>query len=121
MLEDSQIYIIVDIELDGLMPGKNSMLSIGAVASTAAQEMGSFYKKALPLEDLSADPETMEWWKTQPKAWQEVNADAESAATVIEAFREWVKSFGKTPVFVASPLILNYPFIKRQRRFKSGI
>jgi DNA polymerase III alpha subunit (gram-positive type) len=112
MLEDNQMYIVVDIELNGLMPGKNSMLSIGAVASTADQEMGSFYKKVLPLEDLSADPETMEWWKTQPEAWQEVNANAESAVIVIEAFREWVKSFDKSPVFVASPLILDYPFIR---------
>lgn len=112
MLEDNQIYIIVDIELNGLMPGKNSILSIGAVASTADQETGSFYKKLLPLEDLSADPETMQWWKTQPEAWQEVNADAESAGTVIEAFREWVKGFGKSPIFVASPLILDYAFIK---------
>ncbi len=112
MLEDDQIYIIVDVELNGLMPGKNSILSIGAVASTADQEVGSFYKKILPLEDLSADPETTEWWKTQPEAWQEVNTDAESAAIVIDAFREWVKSFGKSPTFVASPLILDYPFIK---------
>lgn len=112
MLEDNQMYIIVDIELNGLMPGKNSMLSIGAVASTADQEIGSLYKKVLPLEDLSADPETMEWWKTQPEAWQEVNTEAESAAVVIEAFREWVKSFGKSPIFVASPLTLDYPFIK---------
>jgi DNA polymerase III epsilon subunit-like protein len=112
MLEDNQIYIVVDIELNGLMPGTNSILSIGAVASTMDQEVSSFYKKLLPLEDLSADPETMDWWKTQPEAWQEVNTNTETAAVVIEAFREWVKSFGKSPVFVASPLVLDYPFIK---------
>jgi len=41
-----------------------------------------------------------------------VNTDAESAAIVVEAFREWVKSFDKSAVFVASPLVLDYPFIK---------
>jgi len=112
MLEDNQIYIIVDIELNGLTPGEHSMLSLAAVASTADEEVGSFYKKVQPLEELSADPETMEWWKTEPEAWQEVNTDAEPAATVIEEFRKWTKSFGKSPVFVASPLILDYPFIK---------
>jgi len=112
MLEDNQIYIIVDVELNGMTPGQHSILSIGAVASTADQEVGSFYKKLLPLEDLSVDPHTMEWWKTQPEAWQEVNIDAEPAVTAIEAFRRWVKSFGKSPVFVASPLVLDYPFIK---------
>ena len=112
MLEDNQIYIIVDIELNGLNPGKHSILSIGAVASTNDQEVGSFYKKLLPLDELSADPETMEWWKTQPEAWQEVQTDPEPAGQVMQAFREWVLSFSKTPVFVASPLILDYPFIK---------
>lgn len=112
MLEDNQIYIIVDIELNGLMPGQHSMISIGAVASTVGQEVDSFYKKLLPLDDLSTAPETMDWWKTQPEAWQEVNTDAEPAAMVIETFREWVDGFGKSPVFVASPLVLDYPFIK---------
>lgn len=112
MLEDNQIYIIVDLELNGMTPSEHSILSIGAVATTEDQEEGSFYKKLLPLEDLSADPETMDWWKTQPEAWQEVNTNAEPAAQVIEAFRAWVASFGKSPVFVASPLILDYPFMK---------
>jgi DNA polymerase III epsilon subunit-like protein len=112
VLEKNQIYTIVDIELNGLMPGEHSILSIGAVACTEDQEVGSFYKKLQPLEGLSADPATMEWWKTQPEAWQEVNTAAEPAAVVMEAFRKWVKSFDKSPVFVASPLILDYPFIK---------
>lgn len=112
MLEDNQLYIIVDIELNGQIPGEHSMLSIGAVASTPDEEVGSFYKKLLPLDDLSADTETMDWWKTQPEAWREVNTDAEPASAVIEAFREWVKSFDKSPVFVASPLVLDYPFIQ---------
>lgn len=112
MLEDNQIYIIVDIELNGLVPGKHSMISIGAVASTEDQELDSFYKKLLPLDDLFTAPETMSWWKTQPKAWEEVNTGAEPASIVIEEFREWVESFGKSPIFVASPLVLDYPFIK---------
>lgn len=112
MLEDNQIYIIADIELDGSMPGEHSMLSIGAVASTMEKEVDRFYKKLQPLEELSADPETADWWKTQPEAWQEVNTDVEPAAMVIEAFCEWAESFDKSPVFVASPLVLDYPFIK---------
>jgi len=112
MLEDNQLYIIVDIELNGLTPGEHSILSIGAVASTMTEEISSFYKKLQPLEGLSADPETMDWWKTQPEAWQEVNTDAQPATVVIEEFRKWVKGFGKPSIFVASLLILDYPFIK---------
>jgi DNA polymerase III alpha subunit (gram-positive type) len=112
VLEENQIYTIVDIELNGPTPGEHSILSIGAVASNMEEEVGSFYRKLQPLEDLTTDPETMDWWKTQPEAWQEVNTNAEPAAVVIDAFRKWVGSFSKSPVFVASPLILDYPFIK---------
>ena len=112
MLEENQIYIIVDIELNGLIPGRHSILSIGAVASTTEKEVGSFYKKLQPLDELTEDPETMAWWNTQVEAFKEVTADNEPASAVMEAFRDWVKSFGKSPIFVASPLILDYPFIK---------
>lgn len=88
MLEDNQIYIVVDIEINGMVAGEHSILSIGAVASTKDTEVDSFYKKLLPLEDLTTDPETMAWWKTQPEAWQEATTDAEPAADVIAAFRD---------------------------------
>jgi len=120
MLEDNQIYIVVDIETNGLTSGEHSIIAIGAVATTADQEVDSFYKKLQPLDELSADPETMSWWKTQPDAWQEVNTDAEPAAAVVEAFRVWVKSFGKSAVFVASPLVLDYPFIRWYLRTFGG-
>lgn len=112
MLGENQIYTIVDIELNGKIPGEHSILSIGAVASTMEEETSSFYRKLQPLEGLTADPQTMDWWATQPEAWQEVNTDAEPAAVVIDAFRKWVGDLGKSPVFVASPLVLDYPFIK---------
>ena len=66
MLESNQLYIIVDTELNGRIPGEHSILSIGAVASTMEEEISSFYKKLQPLEDLTADPETMKRWQTQP-------------------------------------------------------
>jgi hypothetical protein len=37
---------------------------------------------------------------------------ARQTAIVIEAFRKWVGGLGKSPVFVASPLVTDYPFIK---------
>jgi hypothetical protein len=91
------------------------------LSSSEQSQVSSYAKEARTEFDLGMDavsalidaqPENMAWWKTQPEAWQEVNTDAEPAAQVISAFSEWVKSFGKLPVFVASPLILDYPFIK---------
>lgn len=110
-VEVDQIYVVVDVEADGPVPGLFSMLSIGAVATTDKEEVGSFYRKVLPLDDASEHPPTMEWWKTQPKAWQEVTTDARSAKEVMKEFDEWIESLGKTPLFVAQPVAFDYMFV----------
>lgn len=108
VINENQIYIVVDIETDGPVAGLYSMLSIGAVAVTKDGELGSFYKKLLPLEDATQDPRTMAWWDTQPVAWREVTSNAEPADKVVNAFIEWVNGFNKQPVFVAHPVAFDY-------------
>jgi DNA polymerase III alpha subunit (gram-positive type) len=111
MIEDNQIYVAVDIEADGPTPGLYSMLSIGAVATTANEEVSRFYRKLSALPEAMTDPATMEWWKTQSEAWEEVNTDVESPEIVIKDFCEWVESLGAEPVFVAHPIALDYTFV----------
>lgn len=111
LLHDSQIFIVVDIESDGPAPGLHSMLSIGAVATTETEEVGRFYKKLQPLDDASRYPATMEWWATEPDAWNEVTTDTESANDVMDEFVEWIKSFSKEPVFVAHPVAFDYSMV----------
>ena len=111
MLDDNQIYVIVDIETDGPVPGLYSMLSIGAVASTASKEVGSFYRKVLPYDKAGQDPDTMDWWKTQPEAWKEVTTGATQPEIVMREFCDWVKSLGAVPVFVAHPVAFDYTFV----------
>src|SRR5260370_1404660 len=104
MLEEDQIYIVVDIEGNGPVPGQYSMLSLGAAAMTNEQEIDTFYQKLQPLTNAKQDPATMTWWQTQPEAWQEVTKDAQLPERVMQQFEDWVKSFQKTPVFVAQPV-----------------
>lgn len=111
MLDDNQIYVVVDIETDGPVPGLYSMLSIGAVASTPAEEVASFYRKLLPLEGAGQDADTAEWWKSQPEAWREVTSGAMPPATVMNEFCEWVGALKSLPVFVAHPVGFDYTFV----------
>ncbi len=111
MLDTNQIYVIVDIETNGPIPGLYSMLSIGAVASTTNEEVDSFYRTLLPYEYASEDPGTMQWWKSQPKAWQEVTTNAKSPETVVMDFVQWLENLDATPVFVAHPVLFDYPFV----------
>lgn len=113
MLDKDQIYIVVDMESDGPIPGTYSMLAIGAVATDAQKEIASFYRKLLPHKDAKADPDTVRWWQTaEPEGWKELQKDAEPPDVVMKDFYEWVKSFGKTPVFVAHPVWFDYGFVR---------
>lgn len=111
MLDDNQIYVAVDIEADGPVPGLFSMLSIGAVATTKDSEISRFYRKILPLKGAGQNPNTMKWWKTQPEAWAEVTADAENPEKVMVDFSGWLEKLGKTPIFVAHPIAFDYTFV----------
>ena len=111
MVDDNYIYVIVDIEADGPTPELFSMLSIGAVATTKDAEVSHFYRKVLPLKEAGQNPNTMNWWKTQPEAWDEVTTNAEPAEKVMNDFHEWLEKLGKKPVFVAHPIAFDYSFV----------
>lgn len=111
MRDTKPIYIVVDIETDGPAPGLHSMLSMGAVATTGTDELGSFYQKLEPLEEAQADPETMAWWQSQPDAWEEVCRDARPAPTVMKEFLEWLNTFDSDVVFTAHPISFDYTFV----------
>lgn len=111
MIDDDQVYIVVDVETDGPVAGLYSMLSIGAIATTAQSEVSSFYRKLEPLPEASQDPSTMAWWKTQPEAWQEVTSDTQAPDKVMNDFCGWLDTLGKKPIFVAHPVAFDYAVV----------
>ena len=111
MLDDDQIYVVVDIENNGPTPGLYSMLAIGATATTKDNETATFYRTILPIEGAAEHPDTMSWWKTQPEAWEEVTKDAESAEIVMNDFCKWLNELNAEPVFVAHPIAVDYTFV----------
>lgn len=67
-MKDNSIYISVDIEADGPIPGEYSMLSIGACAfKPDGTEHGRFWTNIERLPNAKQHPDTMAWWKTQPE------------------------------------------------------
>ena len=65
----STLYLSVDIEADGPIPGPYSMLSIGAVAITIdGKIVGTFSANLAPLPQASQHPETMQFiLRAQPR------------------------------------------------------
>ena len=108
----TEIYVSTDVEADGPIPGPNSMLSFGSAAYTATKNLlGTFTANLLPLPEATADPKTMEWWKTQPDAWAECRRDPQEPAIVMPRYVNWLKSLPGMPVFVAYPAAYDFMFV----------
>lgn len=107
-----EIYVSTDIETDGPIPGKNSLLSFGSAAYLGDKTLlGTFTANLECLPDGHADPKTMAWWQSQPIAWAAARKDLQPPAKAMKAYVEWVKALPGKPVFVGYPAGFDFTFI----------
>ncbi len=108
----AEIYVSVDIEADGPIPGPNSMLSIGAAAFKDDKTLVSTFSANLELlPGAIGDPKTMEWWKSQPEAWEATRKDTRDPAVAMVDFVAWVNGLPGKPVFVGYPVAYDFMFV----------
>lgn len=116
-MRQPEIYVSVDIEADGPIPGPHSMLSLGAAAFDDNKNiLGTFSANLLELEGANGHPDTLAWWKTQPAAWERCRKDARDPAGVMAEFHQWVRGLsnrdgGGRPVFVGYPASYDFMFV----------
>ena len=90
-----EIYVSTDIETDGPLAGKHSMLSIGSAAYLADKELlGTFSANLETLPASAPDPKTAAWWATQPDAWSACRQNLEAPAVALRRYVAWLKAFG---------------------------
>ena len=107
-----EIYVSTDIETDGPVAGKHSILSIGSAAFTAEKELLSTFSANLQtLPNAPPDPRTAAWWLTQPEAWSACRRNVESPRDAMARYVAWLKSLPGKPVFVAYPTAFDFPFV----------
>jgi hypothetical protein len=104
-----ELYISIDVETDGPIPGQNSMLSLGAAAFLPGdpEPVASFSRNLRTLVDASPDPDTTKWWKTQPEAWKVCRENPEDPGFVMGNFKNWVESISQ--MYEAKPVCVAYP------------
>lgn len=107
------IYISVDIETNGPLPGENSILSVGAAFIEEGDILGTFYMNVLEIEGGKADPDTMAWWADpqRKKAREALIPDRQTPREMISAFRDWCSTFPGRPVFTAYPAGFDFSFM----------
>jgi DNA polymerase III alpha subunit (gram-positive type) len=109
----NEIYVSVDIETDGPIPGPHSMLEIGAAAFSAKGEPFSYFHGILkPLEGAAPHPETLKWWTEEmgPRYQYLLDNGKDPAQTMIN-FAAWVATLPGIPVFVAYPAGFDFTFV----------
>ncbi len=106
-----EIYVSVDIEADGPIPGPNSMLALGAVAfDPEGIELSEFYRRLRPLQGSAPDSKTFAWWKKNPEAWEEATRLPKSPPLVMREFYDWLLGLPGKPVFVGYPASFDFMF-----------
>ena len=81
------VYVVTDTEFDGPTPGRNSLLSVGAVAVAAdGREVSAFEAVLAPFPGAEPDPGTLAWFAGEPEAWAAATRDPQPP----EAAGKWV-------------------------------
>ncbi|MBS0472523.1 MAG: 3'-5' exoribonuclease [Proteobacteria bacterium] len=107
----AEIFISVDIETDGPIPGPHSMLSFGAAAYVDRKLRDTFTANLELLPGAAPDPETAAWWEKNPEAYVKTRRDLAAPEKAMQDFVAWVDSIGKRPVFAAFPAGFDFTFM----------
>ncbi len=102
-------YVVVDIEADGPDPFANSMLSLGAVAVSAAlDDAGTFTVNMTPRPGTAPNEKTLAWFRAEaPEAFAAIQVDPVAPAEAMARFVEFVESLPAPRIFVAHPVIFD--------------
>lgn len=110
------IYISLDMEADGPIPGVNSMRSLGAVAYSQYGTYLDFFSGNLePLPAAVQNQGVMNWWKNFPEAWARTTAMPEDPLKLMQRFALWLyeleQHYKAECVLVAYPAAYDYDFV----------
>lgn len=112
MAKRNPLYVSTDVEADGPAPILNSMLSLGsAVFTPEGRLIDRFYRKLKPLPGATQNPATMEFWRQNPEAWEEVTTGAEDPEQVMKDYDKWLEALPGRPHFVAWPLGFDWCYV----------
>ncbi len=110
--QQPEVYVSVDIEADGPIPGPYSMLSLGAVAySGDGTKLGEFEVNLETLPGASMHPKTKAWWEQFPDAWQACRTNLRAPALGMSQFVDWLEGLPGVPIFVAWPATWDFMWV----------
>lgn len=105
-----ELFFSTDIETDGPIPGKYSMLSFASAAFTKNGKLIDTYSANLEtLPGAQQNPDTMQWWGTQKEAWEACRKDTRSPEEVMPEYVKWIENIQVGNVDKIRPVFVGYP------------
>ena len=104
----------VDVETDGSLPGRNSMLSIGAAVFGIDKRVHGTFSRNLDLvPGASQEVSVMGFWADNPAAWDASRVAPVPPGEAMSDFVAWVDGLARmgTPVFVAAPAVYDWKWV----------
>lgn len=107
-----EIYVSTDVETNGPIPGEYSLLSFGSAAMMLDKKIiATFSANLETLPGAKEDHETMKWWQSQPKAWEECRKDVKPPEKIMKEYVAWLKFLPGKPVFVGYPVSFDFSYM----------
>lgn len=107
-----EIYVSTDIEADGPIPGRYSMLSLASAAFAADGTMvGTWSANLLPLEGAGQDAATMRFWAENPQAFAATQVGRRPPEQAMADYVAWIEALPGAGVFVAYPVGFDFTFV----------
>ena len=109
----NETYLLVDIEADGPVPGRHSMLSFAAVAFKLDRTIiGTFERNLEQLPGATTYAPTMKWWEGFPEAWAACRTNPLPPAQAMTEFLDWLWQLPHQPVvFTANPISYDWVYM----------
>jgi hypothetical protein len=111
----SEIFISIDIEADGRVPGLSSMLSFAAAAYDYEKNLlGTFERNLELLPNAQPHPDTTAFWNETPAnlaAYHVTRENTQAPDTAMPEFVAWLKTLPGTPIFIGYPAAFDFKWI----------
>ena len=115
MARKPEIFVMVDIEASGPVPGLYSMLSFGAAAFDIDKNLlGTFSRNLELLPNAIEHKDTMEFWnknESNRKAYAATRVDVVNPVDAMKDFAVFLSVLPGTPIFAGYPALYDFKWI----------
>jgi DNA polymerase III alpha subunit (gram-positive type) len=107
----NEIYVSIDVETNGPIPGDYSMLSFGAAAFDNTKLLSTYSANLEVLPNAKENIATMRWWSENQSAYDATRINVKDPNIAMKEFVEWAEKLNGKPVLIGYPVTFDFMFV----------